>query len=369
MSFSALLTYIILLLLVSRLVLAFVGGISREAAGYCVSCVPYMSVWLGVYAAWDSGWYLEVARDGYSPKLSSYPPSRDQGNFAFFPLYPLLLRTFGGLIGDYVIAGLLVSNVCLVLSAVIIYYMALADSGELAASKAVKYLFLYPASFILSAVMAESLMLFLTLSCFYSARRGLWVRAGFLGLLATLTKPIGLLAMPALAYLYLRDRRYDLKAVGPEAAALFLPLLGFMCYMAYVDSIVGEPMSYFSIMHDGWHHNLSNPVSVMAAAISSEYILHALFVIAAIALFAWSYGRIDKAYWVFGVLLLLAPILAQGGTTLYSMPRYLSIVFPLYLILGEIGRDREADQFMTTLFLISQPVAMAFWTTASGILI
>jgi hypothetical protein len=45
---------------------------------------------LDMWARWDSGWYLDIALNGYALRG---PIETTQSNVAFFPLYPLLIRT------------------------------------------------------------------------------------------------------------------------------------------------------------------------------------------------------------------------------------------------------------------------------------
>ncbi len=52
---------------------------------------------------WDANWYLSIARDGYF-----YVPG-SQSSVAFFPAYPLVLRAVGVVVGDLVVAGMLVT--------------------------------------------------------------------------------------------------------------------------------------------------------------------------------------------------------------------------------------------------------------------
>lgn len=49
---------------------------------------------------WDSGWYIPIAKNGYSFE-----------NTAFFPLYPFLIRLISMLGGDIWKKGLWISNV------------------------------------------------------------------------------------------------------------------------------------------------------------------------------------------------------------------------------------------------------------------
>src|SRR6185436_6854967 len=61
---------------------------------------------VGPAARWDSAWYLAIAGDGYGEGQRA----------AFFPLYPLLVRAGGWVLGSPVVAGLLVSTTCLVVA-------------------------------------------------------------------------------------------------------------------------------------------------------------------------------------------------------------------------------------------------------------
>jgi Gpi18-like mannosyltransferase len=50
--------------------------------------------WLAGWAQWDSGWYRQIAMEGYS-----YVVGR-QSTVAFFPAYPLVVRGARLLVGD-----------------------------------------------------------------------------------------------------------------------------------------------------------------------------------------------------------------------------------------------------------------------------
>jgi hypothetical protein len=62
-----------------------------------------------VFAAWDSGWYFDIARQGY------YFNPAGESSIAFFPLYPLLMRAvawpFGGSDKALWVAGIAISMV------------------------------------------------------------------------------------------------------------------------------------------------------------------------------------------------------------------------------------------------------------------
>src|SRR6185295_6512232 len=63
-------------------------------------------------ARWDSVWYLAIANDGY--------PADDVRRAAFFPLYPLLVRFAGAIVGSPLVAGALVSLACFAVALVVL---------------------------------------------------------------------------------------------------------------------------------------------------------------------------------------------------------------------------------------------------------
>jgi hypothetical protein len=171
--------------------------------------------WLGNLLAapaarWDGVWYLVIAHYGYRPDLGI--TSRD----AFFPLYPLALRTVSWLGPPPILAGVLVSVVAFAFALYGIHRLATLElaryarptlSGERlarAAYLAVVLTAFAPMAFFFSAVYSESLYLALSVGLFWSARNGRWMWVGVLGALAGATRSAGLvLVLPALMiYLY-----------------------------------------------------------------------------------------------------------------------------------------------------------------------
>ncbi len=237
--------------------------------------------WLGDLLAapaarWDAAWYLVIARFGYRPDLGIYTAPRT----AFFPLYPLGLRTIAWFGVPAVLAGVLLSLAAFALALYGIHRLTtleLARAGRFslagdgiadAARLAVMLTAFAPMAFFFSAVYSESLYLALSVGVFWSAREGRWMWVGVLGALAGATRSTGLvLALPAvMIYLYgpradrppdlLVARRLPARAlrgvpfrVRPRyrlrREALWLGLLpmGVILYGAYLGLSGGDPLA------------------------------------------------------------------------------------------------------------------------------
>ena len=74
------------------------------------------NVLLDVFGSrWDTGFYVSIAEEGYRYQGVPLP------SVAFFPLYPLLMRALAAVVGDALVAGLIISNVALLLATMLLY--------------------------------------------------------------------------------------------------------------------------------------------------------------------------------------------------------------------------------------------------------
>ena len=90
----------------------------------------------GLWVRADSNWYTSVARHGYSID--------PQAHAAFFPLYPTLIAGLGCLLGDYNLAGLLISLASCAVAFELLWRLAAPRVGSDGATRAVLYLALFP---------------------------------------------------------------------------------------------------------------------------------------------------------------------------------------------------------------------------------
>ncbi len=165
--------------------------------------VPGHTNWLAfsweIWRWFDSYWYLSIVEHGYAPGSALHQPT----NWAFYPLYPLLISLVGRLFGStdraYLAAGLLIANAAALVALSYLYRLIERDFDKQTAQRALYLLLAFPTAFYFSALYPESLWLALAISCLYYARQRRWQLAGPLGALAAATRPQGLgLLLPLL---------------------------------------------------------------------------------------------------------------------------------------------------------------------------
>jgi hypothetical protein len=332
-----------------------------------------------VWARWDSGWFLQIAEDGYSHP--SFTP-------AFFPLYPALVAAVGRVLdGHYILAGTLVSLAACAAAFVLLYRLGRELLDEPAARRAVLYLAVFPTAVFLTAVYSESLYLALTIGAFLAAERGRFGAAGVTAGLALLTRPVGVALLPALALLAWRsaDRRGALLRLAAAPAA-------FLAYPLLLWADIGRPFEFLSAQEEGWQRSLSplgpigglwdgvragwagarqlaagadgavywddaagDPLRVAAQNLE-QLAFAALFV--CLAVVAWK--RLGAPYGLFAGLSLALPLSVPASDfPLLSIQRFGLAVFPFFLALATLGSRPRAH----TLILVTSALLLGVATT------
>jgi Mannosyltransferase (PIG-V) len=298
-------------------------------------------------ARWDSVWYLAIANDGY--------PADDPRRAAFFPLYPLLVRVVNALVREPILAGAIVSLACFAVALVLLQRLAALELGAPAARLAVWALALFPAAVFFSAVYSEALYLMLSVGCFYAARTGRWPAAGALGALGAATRSAGVLLVVPLVVLWMaRDERRPRDAV----CIAFVPA-GLIAFCAALALGGGDALAPFHAQ-DIWFRHFAGPFAGMwdgtTAAWRGLHHLDQPFARADVVLFAFlvlavpavvgTLRRLPPAYGAYVLAALALPLsYPVGPQPLMSLPRFLAVLFPLFMWLGawlaDGGRGRR----------------------------
>ncbi|MGA7992580.1 MAG: hypothetical protein WCC53_14165, partial [Thermoanaerobaculia bacterium] len=146
---------------------------------------PDASAHAPYFARLDSGWYGDIARNGYPPP----PPPGAESSHAFFPLYPMTGRALRLLTGlDPLWALSLVSWLCFLVALPLFADEVRARLGPARVAGPLAFLLLYPVAFFYAAAYTESLYLLLVLLAFRLTRAGRTAAALAVGFLLGLTR-------------------------------------------------------------------------------------------------------------------------------------------------------------------------------------
>src|SRR4051794_1082533 len=296
----------------------------------------------------DSAWYLAISNDG--------SPADDPRRAAFFPLYPLLVRAANTVVRDPIVAGTLVSLACFLVALVLLHRLTALELGAPAARMSVWALALFPGAVFFSAVYSEALYLALSIGCLYAARTGRWGLAGAAGALGAATRSAGVLLVVPLAVLWLArgERR------PRDAAWIAVVPLGLVAFCAALAAGGGDALAPFHAQ-DIWFRHFAGPfVGVWDGTTAAWRGIHHLgdkaaradvvlfcFLVLAVPAVVGTLRRLPPAYGAYVLAALALPLsYPVGPQPLMSLPRFLAVLFPLFMWVGawlaESGRVRRA---------------------------
>jgi hypothetical protein len=332
---------------------------------------PGAALWARV----DSGWYLEIARHGYG--------SDPQHLAAFFPLYPGLVAVLGRALGDFVLAGVLVSLVSGAIAFELLWRLALPRISASGATRAVLYLALFPMTVFLGAVYTESLFLVLCVGAFFLAERDHWAWAAVAAGGAMLTRSVGIAVFVGLAVMaWPRVEHLAWLLVAPAMFAVFPVVLHFQAHDAFA----------FVHAQAQWDRHLSrlgpigglwNGVEALwrhSPGFSRRYYLFTniedlAYLLFFTALLPLVWRRVGKPYFAFAALALAIPaslpareiggVVLKGDFPLFSMPRFTVAVFPCFIALAIVGERRWANIAILVVSSALLTIATMQWTLGS----
>jgi Gpi18-like mannosyltransferase len=349
----------------SRLVILFVTFI----ADLRIPPVGLANFWFS-WMHWDVLAYIGVAQNGY----------RLVEDTVFFPLWPLLIHGTGALFGAshtaYYIAGLVLSNLFFYLALVIFYHLLSKDFDSTVARNSLFYLTFSPYAIFFFLGYTESLSLFLYLAAFLCLQNSRYWLAGLCGFLAALTHSQGVLlvipfAIVILQRFWLRDReqinwRQKLCACLP----LLLIPLGVVVFMLYLWITKGSPLLFSIQEAQFWHRHLTFPLWSMVLNIQAIFhapntyfqfinVLDLPCVCVPLVILVLGWKRLPLEYALFALATILLNISYPQGVLepLSAVPRYMLLVFPVFVILGTWGKNPRLDRVITvclfTLFVLN----------------
>ena len=287
---------------------------------------------LDILTQWDGDWYRLIAEQGYGPPMPEVAA-------AWFPLYPLLVRAVEFIVRDFQVASVLVSNGCLIAAALLLMRLLRLDYDELVCRRAITFLMFNPVSFFLSSAYTESTFLLLSIGALFAARQGKWLIAALSGMCLSATRAPGLLIGAPLFAEYLvqwQERGGNARAFfRPHLLLLSLVPVGLVAYMLHLHVLRGDFFLPLHAQASGWGKTLTLPWDSFLWPKSfplSHIPLYRTIVGAAIILTgAGFFLRLRATYSVYAVASILF-CLAWG--TLEGLPRYISIIFPIYIVLA-----------------------------------
>jgi Gpi18-like mannosyltransferase len=301
---------------------------------------------LGVWERFDTLWYIHIAAHGYDRPEA----------VVFFPLYPLLIRILSPLLQSPLAASLLISTISVFFLVWGFQKLIELDLPGETVRRALILFAVWPSSFILFAGYPESLLIALMIWSVYFARRERWLRAGLLGLLAGLTKAVGVCVVIPLIVIAWREKSW--KALPAAICLLSLPIVKAAINFSGHQFASGAYPKY-------WKTEVAFPWTTFFAAIRESFTtLDALLILNLTALgviFIPAFiKRLRLEYTLFTLATLVLFLTKKTDPLLQSASRYSMEVFPAFASLAAILK--HPFLFALSLFLMALLNLILLWS-------
>lgn len=275
---------------------------------------------------WDGGHFLEIAENGYIKNFQ----------YAFFPLYPILINFLNKLISNYLLAAVLISTATSFLGMHLLFKLVSVYFDKKIAEKAILSLLFFPASFYFLTAYSEGLFFLLVIATFYNLSQNKLFLATIFASLASVTRLAGLALVLGLFVEILVT-----KGINRKNWYIILAPLGFLIYCGYLYLKTQDPF-YFLTAELNWQRTISLPTVSFGEAIRSlslggfisgqeNVFLDLLFAIFGLGMSIRAFRFLPVSFAIFSLASVLLPLFTP---TLSSMPRFLLPIFPIFILVS-----------------------------------
>lgn len=286
----------------------------------------------------DAGWYEGIATYGYQPLQinGAFDISKEQSNWAFFPLYPLSSFSIAALLNTHY------DNAAFILS---MFFSFFAFLGMYVFSRNYwqndhKALFstgvfmLLPFHFYYASFITESLFFSLLIWAFVFIQKDRNILTAVCCCALVLCRPNGILLLLPISLFALEKKNiqnYFSKLAFKEYLIIIPAVLSFLLYGVYQYKMTGDFMA-FSSAQEAWGKKFTWPWAGFFNSPSLSDQFNSMYVIAMILLVILQRKKWSLSFHVLFWITLLLPLI---GGSVDSMPRYLSIVFPIAILISQ----------------------------------
>ena len=327
---------------------------------------PYQFIWH--WANFDGPHYITLAEKGYIGTGLIQ---------AFFPLYPLLMGLFDKIVKNPLYSGLLISNFSFLFG--LYFFEKLVKLEKIKQPKLVLvFLLLFPTSFYFGSLYSESLFFLLVVLSFLFIRQKKWWRASFFASLASATRLVGIFIAPAILWEYWQSQKQK-KNYFQALFLAFLSIGGFLLFCLYLNKNFNDPFYFVKVQNAFGASRQTDKLillhqvvwrylkmmltirnnNILLFSVTQEFLISLLV----LGLLIWAaFKKMRRSYLIYSFLSFILPTLTGNFS---SMPRYVSLIFPIYFIFASIKKPKVRwlilSVFLILLIINTALFLRGFW--------
>lgn len=313
----------------------------------------------------DGGHYIFLAQNGYGSELVSRDNIPGEYLYAFYPLYPIMIRVLAMITGSYEISALLISNtLCFFSCYLMTKLVAVNEKRYLAA-----IFFLGPISVFMTAAYTESLYIFLSVYTYYLYRKkGMAISTQVILGLTMLTRNTGYFLALTLVVFELIGNKKLLAVIKKFIVPGFMALSYYVfCYFSSGDFF--QPFKCQKLWENklglpfmGYFKDIYKLITTGEITISTLLAIIVLITIVMCSIVCYKDKKEDN-FLVFYMLITLVALSSyykdgEARSATSSLFRYLYGLFPIYIISAKCFSKK--GKYVMIIIGVSMTVMLSF---------
>ncbi len=324
----------------------------------------------------DSYWFEKIALNGY-PKIQkkrdlgySEGANFKQSEWAFFPLYPIfnseIIKVFHT---DFNMSAFIISLIFSITSILGMYWFGVIYfKNQAVAFFTSLVLFSFPFSFYFSMFYTEALFFTFMIFSFICIHFKKYLFLSILLILLTLIRANGIITIIPL-YLYFLERNdllenfkskwkllFNLNNLVPSLYFLSAPI-AFLIYCMYQFEMTGF-YTAFSIAQDGWYREFMLPFMSFFRRGDLSTQFNSIYTILIIIFAFFTRKKLPLSL---NILVILSLILPLCSGSVMSMTRFISVIFPLFIVLSPFIYKLKINYLILFLILSLHIITFYGW--------
>lgn len=294
---------------------------------------------------YDSEHYIQIAMTGYNEELL----------YAFFPLYPLLIKLFSLVTQSYHLAGILVSSLCFTVSFFTLEKVIKNNKNK---DFILLCFGLSPIICLSFSVYTEYTFIAFTLLTYYFYKKEKYLLSGIFSGLTCMTRNLGFILFAILCFDFLikkRQKIFCLENIKKILLFIIPAIILGSIYPLFLLFTTGDLLKFSSIQQTFWDrpfcfpwipiiNDIKSLITFKPQALSIAMNLIYIFIALILGIKNFKKDRILSLFLILGTLIPLTTYTpSQDAIYTSSIVRYVCGLFPFYILLGDnnlIGRSR-----------------------------
>lgn len=354
--------YCALIFIISRLIMLYQYDVANMVLH------NHHSDFFTTMCKWDCKWYVTIIQDGYDSHVRTYPKVwRGLANWAFFPLYPLLVKLIVFITRmPLLVVGIILNQIFIFLSLLTFYRYLKLTQNEINSRFGVLLLGFSPFSIYFASLYTEATFLLLSLLSFYYLKTKRELFSVICGGLLSATRPVGFIF--GVVFGINRLRTDGFKIFSPKVIVLgLISVSGLLLYMLYLYIHTGDFLAFLHIQR-GWgrkgidSHHFFHQLTRMIDD-SHNFVLFILSVAISILLF-WNKYFDEALFNLLGILpgVLTGQMMSEG--------RFSGTLFTFYLGMVVVSQKSNSMKILVAaLFLLFYITYFLYWIAKASFLI